>query len=316
MMTRRGSPPFYRVISPWLILIPLVLIGECEGVSGGRLKVSLPVWKDSAGEPLPFQDVEAIEEFLLTAQVLASKSVGTGVTGVRKLLLEKGKTKAYACFRDVNVFKHTAKFPGEAPKIDFRDNAIFEVAAYELAKLLGIPTFPPTVKRQYRGKKGSVQLWVDGCMMERQRAKKKIPPPNPWNWAMQLQVIRLFDVLIYNEDRTQENILIDSEWRLWMIDHTRAFRRFRFLKKPESIRFCEQTLLERLSTLSDESIRQTLIPYLTESEIASLLARRTLLLDHISAQIDEKGAKNVLYRLWKSSGPAPLHQLTQASILK
>jgi len=37
-------------------------------------------------------------------------------------------------------------------------------------------------------------------------------------------VVRLFDQLIYNTDRNLGNLLIDKSWRLWMIDHTRAFK--------------------------------------------------------------------------------------------
>jgi hypothetical protein len=33
--------------------------------------------------------------------------------------------------------------------------------------------------------------------------------------------MRAFDQLIYNTDRNLGNLLIDGDWRIWMIDHTR-----------------------------------------------------------------------------------------------
>jgi hypothetical protein len=36
--------------------------------------------------------------------------------------------------------------------------------------------------------------------------------------------MRVFDQLIYNTDRNTGNVLYDTGWRLWGIDHTRAFR--------------------------------------------------------------------------------------------
>ena len=36
--------------------------------------------------------------------------------------------------------------------------------------------------------------------------------------------MRVFDELIANTDRNQGNMLIDKQWKLWLIDHTRGFR--------------------------------------------------------------------------------------------
>ena len=49
-------------------------------------------------------------------------------------------------------------------------------------------------------------------------------------------VVRLFDQLIYNTDRNLGNLLIDKDWRLWMIDHTRAFKTFTEPEEPQEPR--------------------------------------------------------------------------------
>ena len=39
-----------------------------------------------------------------------------------------------------------------------------------------------------------------------------------------MSLVRVFDQLIGNIDRNVGNLLITSDWRIWAIDHTRAFR--------------------------------------------------------------------------------------------
>ena len=36
--------------------------------------------------------------------------------------------------------------------------------------------------------------------------------------------LRIFDELIQNRDRNTGNLLWTTDWKMWMIDHTRAFR--------------------------------------------------------------------------------------------
>ena len=45
-------------------------------------------------------------------------------------------------------------------------------------------------------------------------------------------MMQLFDQLISNVDRNQGNIVYTKDWRLWLIDHTRAFRKNTELEDP------------------------------------------------------------------------------------
>ena len=47
--------------------------------------------------------------------------------------------------------------------------------------------------------------------------------------------VRLFDQLIYNVDRNLGNLVIDKNWTIWMIDHSRAFRLFDKVKTPGNL---------------------------------------------------------------------------------
>ncbi len=49
----------------------------------------------------------------------------------------------------------------------FRDNYIYEPAAYQLSLLLGLDNVPPATLRKIDNKNGSVQIWVENAMTEK-----------------------------------------------------------------------------------------------------------------------------------------------------
>ena len=114
---------------------------------------------------------------------------------------------------------------------------------------------------------------------------------------MQRQNIYIFDNLIYNEDRNLGNILIEPDWKLWMIDHTRAFRRWKELMNPEQVQFAERSLWEKLQTLDETEVRAKLKDFLKPAELNGLIERKGLLVDHIQKLIDDRGEKAVLFTL-------------------
>lgn len=172
------------------------------------------VWRDVQGRPLPFQSDEEIMEFLRTAKVLSMKAIGVGVAGVRKTLLEKDGIQVNAAFRDLKIEKQRYDTPS-GTELGFRDDCIFECAAYELGRLLGLDNIPPTVERKIRGIKGTLQIFIENSMMERERKRDKIEPIDKVWWNYQNYVMRVFDNLIFNTDRNQTNIMIDGDWKLW-----------------------------------------------------------------------------------------------------
>jgi hypothetical protein len=126
--------------------------------------------------------------------------------------------------------------------------------------------------------------WVDDVMMdEGDRLKKKASPPpdKVAYWNQQLQMMRLFDQLIYNTDRNVGNMLITSTWRLWAIDHTRAFRKYTTLKSPHHITRCDRHVYEQLKSLTLEGLKRELRDYLDEGQIKSVLARRDVIVKRL-----------------------------------
>ena len=252
-------------------------------------------WQDPDGTPLPFQDDSEILEFLRTARILSQKRVGVGVNGISKVLLEKDGVQVHAAFRKVNISKVQVRLASGAVKYDFRDDCRFEVAAYRVSKLLGLDNVPPVVKRRIGGHAGTLQVWVESAMMEKERSSEQIQPPTPLPWSYQWQTLRLFDNLIDNDDRNAGNILIDSDWKVWMIDHTRSFSRTKKLRNPQLIRWCRRDLWERLQELDREVLERECKKVLSGSQIGALMARRDLLVQHIQKLIDERGEGAVLF---------------------
>ncbi len=258
-------------------------------------------WLDPDGKPLSFQSNVEVEEFLRTAEIISRERIGEGLNNFLKVLLEKDGIRMHAIFRDVHVERSQMPLSDGKISFFFRDDAIFECAAYELAKLLGLDTVPPAVGRKIRGQQGTLQAWVENVSTEKDlRETTGIPPSggiNRWRWIMQRQNIHIFDNLIYNEDRNIGNILIEPDWKLWMIDHTRAFRRWKELMNPEQVQFAERSLWEKLQVLDETVVRAKLKDFLNPAEMNGLIERTTLLVAHIQKLIDDRGQGAVLFTL-------------------
>jgi hypothetical protein len=254
------------------------------------------VWFGQDGKPLPFQSDEEILDFLRGARVASIKKVPQGITEPRQVVLEKDGVRARAIFRDLDQVKDAATLGGKTFR-RFRDSYLFECAAYELGRMLGLENIPPVVERTVEGRQGSLQMWLEGAMMERDRREQKLRAPNVILWNKQLQAIHVFDNLIFNVDRSQENLLIDKEWNLWMIDHTRAFVLSEELSTPAALYQCPRGLWEKLKNLEEKEAERRLRPYLKPNEIDSLLKRRKKLIAHFQKEIEKRGESDVLYEM-------------------
>ena len=250
-------------------------------------------WLGVDGRPLRFENNQQVIEFLRTARVVSQERVGLGVNGIAKVLLKRDGVQMHAAFRDVRV-EETRELPS-GTQVEFRDNCIFECAAYELSRLLGLNNVPPVVEREIGGVKGTLQMWIEGTITEEERKKKNLPLQDELHLNRQWEVMRIFDNLIYNEDRNSNNILYDRNGKLWMIDHTRSFTKYAELPYPSAIQSCERTLWEKLQGLDPAVAKMRLEKYLRASQIDALIERKRELVGHIQEMIAEKGEDFVLF---------------------
>jgi hypothetical protein len=253
-------------------------------------------------KPAPKLSESEMEVFLKTAPVVSKKALDTGTTGSIKATLSDGKLTHDVHIQCLDIYKPVWKGAEGAVEKNFRDSWKFNIAAYRLAKLLKIDMVPMSVERVIEGKQCSVTWWVDNVwLVEVERRDKGIKPPATDAWVNQLNTIRVFDQLIYNTDRNQGNLLITPEWKVWMIDHTRAFRTQKTLLKPETLKRIDSGLLQRLKELNTVDLKRELGPWLRAEEIAGILARRDAIVRFFENEVRVKGEDAVLTGLKRST---------------
>jgi hypothetical protein len=252
------------------------------------------------GEPpygLPLRGAEA-EAFLKTAEVVNTKALRLGVTHSEQLTLSDGARTFRAAWKTIDERQHgTKSLEGGGLALEFVDSWKYEVAAYELDKLLGFDLVPPTVERHLGGKDGALQMWVEGVITEWDRVKKKqLRPPDAERWNRQIHCVRLLHALTYNTDyRNLRNELVDPEFRVYAIDFSRAFRVQDFVPTEKDLLRFPRDPLERMKTLDRPILEAALGRWLTGPEVEGLLRRRDRLLALVEKRVREKGEAAVLF---------------------
>jgi len=228
-----------------------------------------------------------METFLLKARITDKRDAGAGVTGSLRVTLSDGKLTHDAHVQSIDVAKPVFE-AGQHTELNFKDTYRFNIAAYRLARLLEISTVPMSVERDVNGKTSAVTWWVDDVQMnEKDRLSKQTMGPNPLRTSNQIQLMHIWDELIQNRDRNMGNILWTSDWTMWMIDHTRAFRLNKDLMKPEDLTRCDRSFLARLKALTDGSIEKAVGDSLLKGERQAVLERR----DRIVKIIEDRAAR-------------------------
>lgn len=279
-----------RSRASWLALLGALFLAGVGPAVAGEAAEAAAVWKGPDGEPLPFDNEDEIVEFLRTAEVVESTKIPVGITKPLRLLLEKDGIRARAAFRYEEVERRNVSVEGRHYR-RFRDSCRFECAAYRLSRLLGLDRVPPTADRRFQGRTGSVQIWVEEG---RDEEATEFKPPRPLDYVRQTWDQDLFDNLIFNIDRNSTNVIVDGEYRLWLIDHTRAFQPVPELLDPERITRVNRTVWARLRELDEHTLKEELGPYLDGEEMMCLIRRRQLLLAQVERLLAQRG-DGILY---------------------
>ncbi len=241
--------------------------------------------------------LEEKEEFLQNGKILSMKSLSTGTTNSRRAKLEYNGVIHNAHIQTINESKHLFQSLAGS-EMNFRDYYGFNIAAYKLDKLLGLNMTPPSVERKVEGERAAVTWWVDDvAMMELDRVRNNIQPPDPVNWAKQACIVHIINELIYDTDANMGNLLITKDWKIWMVDRTRAFRRNEDLQNPKNLTHCERRLLSKLRDLNQATLEKELGNTLNKAEIEGLEARRRLIVAYFDTQIAAQGEAAVLFDL-------------------
>jgi len=226
-------------------------------------------------------DDDALEQWLEQAEVVAIEDLEAGITKPRRVTLRRDGVELRAVFKQLSTDFGIGDRKGE---LNESDRFQYELAAYKLDRLLGLGMVPVAVARTINGHRGVLQFWIDGSINLRQMIERKLQPDGWCPAEPQYNLMNVFDILIHNTDRTQENALFTSDWTLLLINHTRSFPTH--LKNPVLLYHGEvqvpPALAERLRTLNPDILRKELGPYLHTRQIKALLKRRDRLLSEYS----------------------------------
>ena len=248
-----------------------------------------------SGLPLHGEEAEA---FLENATIQSiEKLESKALTRPRKVKLSDGEKTHFAVFKTIDDYDPKKEFADGQFEFQFSDSYKYEIAAYQLDKLLGLGIVPPVVERRIKGENGSLSLWVEGAMTEWERLMvKKIHPPDVAAWNHQMFTIRLFLQLIYDTDfKNINNLLVTPNWKVYSIDASRAFRNHKELRREESLQKFSRPFLEGLRGLTQEQLTTNLREWLSKRQIEALWFRRDLILELADRRIAEDGEEKVLY---------------------
>jgi len=245
---------------------------------------------------------EQWEQFLVTAEIVKSERIGVGVTKPWKLYLKKGDVETKAAWKNPS---------GRDNGVD--DSWKAEIAGYRLDKLIGLNSVPVVVEREFKGKQGCLSLWAESATnyLKLMESGKSIPQEAIERTDKMKYILRLWDCLIANADRTQENILLTEDWRTIIFDHSRAFQTDRkFVRqlvfgtngifklddgRPMLFRRVPREMVERIKGLTAPAIKEAVGPYLTDRQVDDIIARIPLIMKELETLIQQSGEANVLY---------------------
>jgi hypothetical protein len=228
-----------------------------------------------------------IEGFLKTAAILAvRKDTLAGRTAPWQIKLEDNGVTRRAVFKYI-----------DRPRPDpIPDSCRYEIAAYKLSVYLGLSFVPPVVGREIEGLSGSLQLFVEDAIREREIREKHLRPPDAKTFDQDMDNLKVFENLVYESCTNEEDTLIRrADWKVFRVDFNQAFE-----PKNETVRGCEiqrcsRRLYGKLNGWNDAEVAALLSPYLNEEETRALMARKNLILWTIRHLVQTKGEGAVLF---------------------
>ena len=246
--------------------------------------------------------VEGQLAFLKSAKIVSSKPIGKGTTGALRLTLSDGSLTHDASFQKVdqqNTMENLRQGKKIAGELRFVDSYRYNIAAWELARLLQLAEMvPPTVERSHGGQRGALSWWVDDVLMdEEERERNNAGPPDGGiqDLVKQRMIMNVFTELVRDMDRNKGNVLYTNQWRVIMLDFTRAFRLEPEIRRPENVSRCSRELLSRLRTLAREDVARAVGRQLTGDEINAMMKRRDLIVQRFDELVATRGEAMVLF---------------------
>ena len=210
-----------------------------------------------------------VELHLRSAAVTRVENVGTGVTRPRRAYFSSPDPVASCAWKVLP--------PGR--RGGYWESYKSEIAAYELDKLLGLGMVPPAVEKRWQGDLGAAILWVEGVRSWKVAEAETKPP----KWNREAVRMKMFDNLIANIDRNAGNLLIDADWNLFLIDHSRAF--ITDTKLRNVMTRVDREIWDRMLALDEPTLNVAIGPWVERGAIRAILKRRDNMKNAIDAML-------------------------------
>lgn len=226
----------------------------------------------------------AYEQFLKVAKVRDLKQVPVGVTRPSRAYLEPGGLAESMAWKPIQ--------PGISN--GFYESYRSEIAAYELDKHFALGMVPPTVEREVERKLGAAVLWATPTRSFKdlggapgQGGVAGPPPAMAAGWTRQIVRAKMFDNLIANKDPNLGNWLVDPDWHLLLIDHSRSFTGMKTLvHKMENI---DGPLWDKFQALDEATLNTAIGRWVGKGERKALLERRDRMRQEIARLVKQHG---------------------------
>lgn len=237
--------------------------GRADGVAG-QAQASVA----AAGSAKVWQGREAaFEAFIASAPFDRFEAIPVGVTHPRRAFFEAGGLAESVAWKVL---------PPGRPN-GYWESYKSEIAAYELDKCLELGMVPVAVEKRWKREQGAAILWLSGV-----RSWKEVQlRAKPAVWDLQMIRMKMFDNLIGNSDRNLGNLLVDDNWNVFLIDHSRAFVTSKNL--PAKFQHVDRGLWARMRALDESAVNAAIGKWVDRGAVQALLARR----DRMGASIDE-----------------------------
>ena len=252
----------YRAM--FALLVALFVLAFPQAAAPPKPAVCANVWQSRTAE---------FEESLRTAKVVKVTDLPIGVTRPRRAYLAAGGIVTSFAWKPLRPGLHNGYF----------ESYKSEIAAYELDKLLGLNMVPVVVERRVDNDLGAAVMWIEGV----RTWESVLPLPKPATWDFQLARMKMFDDLISNSDRNKGNLLVDADWHIFLIDHSRAF--VTDMKLPQELQNIDRKLWDRMLALDQPGMKTTMGAWLDSRQIQSLIRRRDAMKKKIDALVAKRG---------------------------
>lgn len=213
---------------------------------------------------------QGMEEFLRTAPVgNIVRGAQRGRTEPWTVVLADGEEARKAIFKYVD-----RRRPSVLPT-----SYIYELAAYEVSRELGLDIVPPVVEREIGGIEGSLQVLLEDALPETVRRERGFEPPDPAAFRERLDAVKVFALLVDDDCENLEDTLVDTgTWKVHRVDFSEAFG-----LSPEPRPGClpdkaPEGLLAKLRGLDEARLSARLSSYLVKEEIQALLQRKAAII--------------------------------------